>query len=108
MTRLYLPATLDLLAAWHAEGRVPGDVEPVVAEDDSEEGEYAALMTAADLSREQAGTARRVVLVAEVAEPGRDVPLKRWVAVHVDDAEGADDDDDLGWYAVQEIPFLLN
>lgn len=107
-TRCYLPGTLDLLAAWHAAGSVPPDVEPVVAEDDSEEAEYAALMTAADASRALLGGAgRRVVVVAEVAAAGHGVPLSRVVAVHVDTDEDADDDDDLAWFATQEIPDLL-
>jgi hypothetical protein len=38
------------------------------------------------------------------------VPLKRVVAVHADPADrpaDADPDDDLAWYATQEVPDLL-
>ena len=51
MTRSYLPTTLPRLAEdWAADG--PRVADPVVAADDSEETEYAALMTAADASAE--------------------------------------------------------
>ena len=88
--------------------------ELVVAEDDSEEAEYAALMTAADASAALlAGPGRRVVVVAELdrePEPGWTVPLERVVAVHADTEDrpaDADPDEDLGWFATQEIPDLL-
>ncbi|MGY2702169.1 MULTISPECIES: DUF6912 family protein [unclassified Nocardioides] len=111
--RIYLPTTLALLADQHAEGAVVVTDDLVVAEDDSEDGEYAALMTAADASAALlAGPGRRVVVVAELdtePEPGWTVPLKRVVAVHADTADrpvGADPDEDLGWFATQEIPDL--
>lgn len=115
MTRLYLPTTLDALReAWTAEVLEPGD-DVVVAEADDEETEYAALMTAADASAAMlpVGAGRRVVVVAEVAGPeaaGRPVPRKRVVAVHADPADrpaDADPDDDLAWYATQEVEHLL-
>ncbi|QCW49855.1 hypothetical protein FE634_04475 [Nocardioides dongxiaopingii] len=115
MTRVYLPTTLDRLRdAWSA-GAVPvPDADAVVvAEGEDEESEYAALMTAADVSAELlAGPGRRVVVVAEVADPtaGHPVPLKRVLAVHADAADrpaDADPDDDLAWYATQEVPDLL-
>jgi hypothetical protein len=117
VTRLYLPTTLDLLRdAWAAGSLVPGP-DVVVAEADDEDAEYAALMAAADasaalLAELGAGTGarRRVVVVAEVADPAHPVPLKRVVAVHADPADrpaDADPDDDLAWYATQEVPDLL-
>lgn len=111
MTRLYLPLTLDdLRAAWAAGAVAMPDADGFVeAESDDEEAEYAALMTAADL----ADPGRRVVVVAELAAvppAGSTVPLKRVVAVHADPAErpaDADPDDDLAWYATQEVAELL-
>lgn len=113
--RLYVPATVDLLARWHAAGEIPAADPGVLggfeAPDDTEEGEYAALMSAADVSADLlAGPGRRVVLVAETATPSRPVPAGEWVAVHADLADrpaGADPDEDLGWFATQEIPDLL-
>jgi uncharacterized Rossmann fold enzyme len=112
--RVYLPSTLARLAEQHAGGAVVVTGEAVVAEDDSEDAEYAALMTAADASAALlAGPGRRVVVVAELdkePEPGWTVPLKRVVAVHADTADrptDADPDEDLGWFATQEIPDLL-
>lgn len=110
--RVYLPLTLDLLAQFDAAGSVPASVDKVVAEDESEEAEYAALMTAADASAElqsemQAGSGRRVVLAADVVEVAGAVPRKMWAAVHVDTEDDADPDDDLAWYATQEISELL-
>jgi hypothetical protein len=115
--RLYVPATLDLLARWHAAGEVPaadpGLVGAFEAPDESEEGEYAALMSAADASAELiAGPGRRVVLVVDTGSSGSSAPapVRRWQAVHADVADrpaGADPDEDLGWFATQEIPDLL-
>ncbi len=110
MTRLYVPLTLDgLRAAWAADAVPTADA--VVAEADDEESEYAALMTAADASSALlGGSGRRVVVVAEVADAASAVPRRRVVAVHADPADrpaGADPDDDLAWYATQEVPDLL-
>ena len=112
--RVYLPSTLALLAALHADGAVVVTDDVVVAEDDSEDAEYDALMTAADVSAALlGGPGRRVVVVAELdhePEAGWTVPLKRVVAVHADTEDrpvDADPDDDLGWFATQEIPDLL-
>lgn len=107
--RVYLPATLDRLAAYQRDGAVPADVERFVAEDDSEDAEYAALTEAAAAAADLLGGAgRRVVLVAEVGDVDGAVPMERLVAVHVDTSEHPDPDDDLGWFATQEIPHLLD
>jgi hypothetical protein len=104
--------TLDLLAEFDAAGAVPAGVDKLVAADESEEAEYAALMTAADASAEllpetSAGSGRRVVLAADVVELAGAVPRTMWAAVLVDTEDDADPDDDLAWYATQEIPELL-
>nr|WP_157345837.1 hypothetical protein [Nocardioides sp. MAH-18] len=106
--------TLAALADAESTGEVVVTDDVVLAPDDSEEQEYAALMTAADASAELvAGPGRRVVLVVDVAqEPavGDRVPRARWAAVHADVEDrpvDADPDDDLGWFGVQEIPHLL-
>ena len=81
-------------------------MDKIVAEDESEEAEYAALMTAADASAElllDGAPGRRVVLAADVVELAGAVPKKLWAAVHVDTEDDADPDDDLAWYATQEI-----
>jgi hypothetical protein len=98
--RRYQPTTLPALAA----GVTPDD-ESVAASSESEEDEYAALMTAADLSAELLtglpdGQRRRVVAVFDV---GGDELL----ALHADIADDADADDDLAWYAPEEIEVLL-
>jgi hypothetical protein len=114
VTRLYLPTTLERLRAAWADGSLEPGPDVVVAEGDDEDSEYAALMTAADASATLlSGAGRRVVVVAEVAgaeAAGRPVPLKRFVAVHADTDDrpaDADPDDDLAWYATQEVPDLL-
>ena len=113
--RLYVPATLGLLGRWHEAGEVPvedpGLLGAFEAPDDSEEGEYAALMSAADASADfLAGPGRRVVIVVEAAWTGGAVRVRDWRAVHADLVErpaGADPDEDLGWFGTQEIPDLL-
>lgn len=116
--RLYLPATLDTLAELHREGAMGVGDDVVVAEGDAEDQEYDALMTAAQAAAELAaerepGERRRVVVVADLAAarlPTR-ITLADVVAVHADPDDvpddGADPDDDLGWYATQEIGALL-
>ena len=112
MTRRYLPSTLPRLAAdWGGDG--PGAVDAVVAADDGEETEYAALMTAADASAELLaglpdGQRRRVVVVVETASADAPVGWRDVVAVHVDDRDDADPDDDLAWWATQEIGDLIS
>ena len=106
--RLYVPATLEQLRGWWAAGAVSGHEEPYVAEDESEEAEYAALEAAAETSAElDPADGRRVVLVLEVADEADSLPVERVVAVHADPAEGALRGEDLGWYATQEVPDLL-
>ncbi|PUA79446.1 DUF6912 family protein [Nocardioides currus] len=110
--RVYVPLTLDSLAEADEAGLVPSDLDRVVADDESEEGEYAALMTAADLSAELlaaagGGPGRRVVLAADVDDVDGAVPRRAWAALHVDTTAGADPDDDLAWFATQEIPDVL-
>lgn len=111
MTRRYLPSTLPRLAEdWEREG--PSLLDPVLAEDDGEETEYAALMTAADASAELVaglpdGQRRRVVVVVETAGPDTPATWRDVVAVHVDARDDAHPDDDLAWWATQEVGDLL-
>ena len=112
--RVYLPTTLELLADQHAAGEVVVPDDVVTAPDDDEETEYTALMEAADRSAALLdGPGRRVVVVAELDGPahaGDRIPLSRVVAVHADTDDrpaDADPDDDLAWFATQEIPDLL-
>lgn len=104
--RAYVPATFDLLARFHEDGEVPtaGAVE---AAEESEDAEYAALVEAAGVSHEMGGGGRRVVVVALVPHIGAVAPMRDVAAVHVDTEDGADPDDDLAWFATQEIPHLL-
>ncbi|MEX0427562.1 hypothetical protein AB3X52_08030 [Nocardioides sp. DS6] len=108
--RIYVPATVHLLGEWYAAGAVASTEEGFVPPDDSEEGEYAALMSAADASAALLrGPGRRIVVVVDTATEDR-VPLRDVVAVHADVEDrpvDADPDEDLGWFAVQEIPDLL-
>ena len=62
MTRVYVPATIELLRRWHAASAVPEEAleEAFEAPDDTEEGEYAALMSAADTSLERRGSDGRL------------------------------------------------
>ena len=106
--RVYVPATLATLGEYAASGMVPDDAERVTAPDDDEESEYLALMTAADLSAELlGGSGRRVVVVAEPADAAGPIPMSRVVAVHADTEEFTDPDEDLAWFATQEIPDLV-
>ena len=68
---------------------------------------YAALVAAARAAESTAAGGRRVVVVAELADPDGAVPLRDVVAVHADEVAGADPEDDLGWFATQEIGALL-
>ena len=112
MTRRYLPTSLPRLAEdWAADG--PRPVDSVLAPDDGEESEYVALMTAADASAQLVGDLpdgqrRRVVVVAETSGPGGPVLWRDVVAVHVDTEDDADADDDLAWWATQEVGDLVD
>lgn len=106
--RAYLPTTLALLAEQHAAGELVVTDDVVIASDDDEETEYDALMTAAESSAAMLdGPGRRVVVVAELdkePEPGWTIPFKRVVAVHADTEDRpAGTDEDLAWFATQEI-----
>jgi len=109
--RIYVPTTLAGLARLRDEGALPASSERYVADGDSEEDEYAALMAAAvDAAALLDGAGRRVVVVAEVADPDGDVLLRDVAALHADPEDrpaGADPEDDLAWYATQEIDALL-
>ncbi|CAB4686183.1 MAG: hypothetical protein F2667_00755 [Actinobacteria bacterium] len=105
--RAYVPATYELLATYDADGSVP-TTGAVTALDESEEAEYSALIDAAVASADLGGSdGRRVVVVVEVDTVGPAATMRQVVAVHVDTEPGAEPDDDLGWYAAQEIPHLL-
>ncbi len=111
MSRRYVPSTLPRLAGeWDGPG--PDVAEAVLATDDGDETEYAALMTAADASAELLtglpdGQRRRLVVVVESASADGPATWREVVAVHVDDRDDADPDDDLAWWATQEIGDLL-
>jgi hypothetical protein len=110
--RLYQPSTLAELAAAYAAGEIRPDAEAVVSDSLAEEDEYAALMTAADLSAARLGSLadglrRRVVVVLEAADETAAVPLRDVRAVHADTVDDADPDDDLAWWATQELDELL-
>jgi hypothetical protein len=111
MTRIYVPATAATLARWHADGQIPAAAlaEGFEAPDDTEEGEYAALMSAADASAAMlAGPGRRFVVVVDTD----DAPVD-WVdvaAIHADATDrpaDADPDEDLAWFGTQEISDVL-
>jgi hypothetical protein len=117
VTRLYVPATVHSLAKLEQGLSLPVGDDVVRAADDSEDAEYDALLTAAESSAVLAGELdpgerRRVVIVAELSTPASAVGLADVVAVHADVHDvlsdvDADDLEDLGWYATQEIPDLL-
>jgi hypothetical protein len=111
VTRRYVPSSLPRLAEdWEADG--PRLVDAVLAEAEGEEAEYAALMDAADASAELLaglpdGRRRRVVVVVDSPVDRGPVTWRDVVAVHVDDRDDADPDDDLAWWATQEVGDLL-
>lgn len=106
--RVYVPATLSGLGEYDAAGAIPASAERIVAPDDAEESEYLALMSAADLSAGLPGVeGRRVVVVAEVADPDAGIPMADVVAVHADPEPFTDPDDELAWFATQEIADLV-
>ena len=133
--RVYLPTTRAGLAALVETGRMEGPLTAHAVtealrqewpEADDEQAEYAALMAAADTSRELAATAgerRRTVVAADVADEAVDpvtsevdptlvtlttaVSWRQVAAALVDVADDANDDDDLAWFASQEIADLI-
>ena len=134
-TRVYVPASLDALARFAEEGGIgptPVQAHAVTEwlrttwpEADQDEWEYAALMAAADASLlllTEEDRPRRVVVVAEVDDLIEDpqstaltvdsaIPMRAVQAVHADtvdiDSSLPEALGDLGWFGVQEIPFLL-
>lgn len=104
--RVYVPATEALLADFHAAASVP-TTGGLVPADDSEDQEYATLLEAADASAALARGGRRVVVVVEVRREGDSATWSQVASVHVDEEPGADPDDDLAWFATQEVPHLL-
>jgi hypothetical protein len=116
--RVYIPGSLDMLASWVEEGRVPASNEYFLAEDESEEAEYEAMEAAAfEAADFLAGPGRRVVVVADAVpagEPGNEhvaaVPIDKILAVHADTEDvdpHSEDLPELGWFATQEIHDLL-
>ncbi len=109
--RYYVPTTLDRLRTYVEQGRLPDDLDRFEPEGDDEESEYTALMDAADAAAALLdGPGRRVVVVAEVDPPGTGLAMSDVVAVHSDVADrpvDADPDEDLAWFATQEIEQLL-
>ncbi len=108
MARVYVPTTLEHLSRFADLGYVPAEVDRFVAPGEDEESEYAALLAAGEASADLlAGPGRRVVLVAEVDDVDGAVAMEQVEAVHADTEAGAAADDDLAWFATQEIPALL-
>ena len=109
--RVYLATTRAGLARLHETGSLPGDAERFVAAGDDEDSEYDALMTAAAAAAGLRGPGgRRVVVVAELAGADDPATIADVVAVHADTEDrpaDADPDDDLAWFATQEIPGLV-
>ncbi len=130
--RVYVPVTSSSLTALVAEGRLDGPLRAHAVtealreawpEADDESWEYAALMAAAGSSAELRGPSdrpRRMVVAADVPscdpvdgdDPTEvvvptDLPWRTVAAAHVDTTDHAAEDDDLAWYATQEIPDLL-
>jgi hypothetical protein len=134
--RVYVPLTSATLSALVAEGRLAGPLRAHAVtealraewpEADEESWEYAALMAAAATSATARGSdevARRYVVAADVPAvspvPGEDPTLvdvaadvvwKNVASAHVDTTDwgpgGPDEDDDLAWFATQEIRYLV-
>ena len=130
--RVYVPVTSSGLASLVEQGRLAGPfaahaVTPALQEQwpdaDTDSWEYAALMAAASASAAMAGPGdlpRRYVIAADVPAvepvPGEDptavevtadVPWRNVASAHVDTLDHADEDDDLAWFATQEIGHLI-
>ena len=133
--RIYLPMTSSALVRLVAEGRLDGPfrahavteaLREAWPDGDQEAWEYAALMAAAASSSALRGAEdrpRRYVVAADVPafeevagdEPtlvdvAADVPWKNVAAAHLDTEDRSDtaaEDDDLAWFATQEIAHQL-
>lgn len=130
--RVYVPLTSATLRRLVEQGRLDGPFRAHAVTDalrgdwsegDEEGWEYAALMAAASASadlRTGQDTQRRYVLAADVpsvvpvpgddptlVDVGSDIPWKNVASVHVDTRDNAPEDDDLAWFATQEIPHLV-
>jgi hypothetical protein len=113
MTRVYVPATVVALGAYVRSGVVPSTTDRFVADDETEEAEYAALAEAAEAALgllDEDG--RRVVIVADLDDEDAAFGIDEIEAVHADTDDvdaGADPEDlpELGWFATQEIDDLL-
>ncbi len=108
MTRVYVPTTFADLATYVDNGYISEAAERFVSPGEDDESEYAALLAAAELAEALLdGPGRRVVVVAEVTYEDGPIAMEQVVAVHADTDDDHDPDDDLGWFATQEIPYLL-
>ena len=108
MTRVYVPNTLAALATYVDNGYISESADRFVAPGEDDESEYAALLAASELAEALLdGPGRRVVVVAEVTYEDGPIAMEQVVAVHADTDDDHDPDDDLGWFATQEIPYLL-
>ncbi|WP_206051683.1 DUF6912 family protein [Nocardioides ferulae] len=131
--RVYVPVTSSTLATMVAERRLVGPLRAHAVtealceawpEGDDEGWEYAALMAAAADStrlRAEGDAPRRVVLAADVSgatpvggeddatlvEVAGDLLWKHLASGHLDTVDDAADDDDLAWYATQELADLV-
>jgi hypothetical protein len=133
--RVYVPVTSGLLAVLRDEGRLSGPLRAHAVTDelrsawpeaDEESLEYAATMAAAATSaalRAGDDRPRRFVVAADVpdvapvagddptlVDVAADVVLKRVAAILADPEDRpdleADEDDELAWFATQELPYL--
>lgn len=134
MTRVYLPVAADQLAALVADGSLPGPLRAYAVTEglrrewpadlvvDTDDLEYAALMAAADAARvlAEATDGRRRVLAADAdAAPDPDgghpaavvvaagLDRARVASAHIDLEPVEDPDEDLAWFAPEEIPGLV-
>jgi hypothetical protein len=109
--RVYIPTTLQGLAAYVRADMVPSTAERFIADDDTEEAEYEALAEAAEAATSLLDDpGRRVVIVADVSDEDAAFPVRLIEAVHADtdDVDPGDDDlPELGWFGAQEIDDLI-
>lgn len=134
--RVYVPLTSSELAVLAEEGRLSGPREAHAVtsglraawpEADEDDWEWAAMLAAGEDSwalRSTPDRPRRIVLAVDVPEVAEqpeaesasavrvaaDLVLKRVASVHVDTEDVSGDPDfeeDLAWFAVQELPHLL-